>query len=71
MRAINDDEKRLFACIRQFNGQYLGLVSTELQGIETACICWIEQQETKVAIQPLAILVNDEIFPMLTEPGTE
>jgi hypothetical protein len=68
MRAINQHEKQLFDCIRQPNGDHLALVSTELNGIETACISWIEPDGKDYAIQPLAVLVNDDLFPLLKNP---
>lgn len=71
MRAINQEEKRLFDCLRQPNGERLALVSTELNGVETACISWVEEGGENYTIQPLAVLVNDAIFQMLKDPGAE
>lgn len=70
MRAITSQEVDLFNWISQ-QADNLALVSTELNGVETACIsCITRQGKEHYLIQPLAVLVNDGIMPMLKEPET-
>ena len=68
MKAIAQQEIELFECIRNSPGENLALVSTKLKGLETTCIAWISRQGKDYVIQPLAVLVNDSIFPILKKP---
>lgn len=70
MRAINTEETEIFNYISQQADQ-LALVSTELNGVETACISYITRQGKDYFIQPLVVLINEGIMPMLKEPETE
>lgn len=68
MRAINQTEKDLFNRLISSGNANLALVSTECQGVETACICYVQPNWDEVEMIPLAVLVNEEIFAMLTAP---
>jgi len=50
----------------------LALVKTEFDGVETAVICSVNNAEgEQVDLQPLAILVNDELFSKLKPPAKD
>lgn len=68
MRAINQAEKALFTMLTASGNANLALMSTECQGVETACICYVQPNGDEFEIIPLAVLVNDGIFAMLTAP---
>lgn len=68
MRAINQAEKDLFTRLISSEHSNLALVSTECQGIETACICYVQPAEDGFCLIPLAVLVNEAIFDLLTNP---
>jgi hypothetical protein len=65
MRALNQAERDLFDLIVSGQRSNLALVSTECNGVETACISWVARDGEEYQIVPLAVLVNSEIFAML------
>lgn len=69
MRAINREEKRIFNLMR-LRIKNMALVSTELDGIETAVICdvGLDEATKEILMFPKAVLVNDEILKKLKQP---
>jgi hypothetical protein len=68
MRALNQSEKALFDFICSGLPANVALVSTACNGVETACLCWVERVGEEYQMIPWAVLVNDEIFAMLKAP---
>jgi hypothetical protein len=68
MRALTQAERDLFEQLLSGAAANLALVSTECNGIETACISRVETDGESYWIIPLAVLVNEEIFAMLKAP---
>jgi hypothetical protein len=68
MRAIKQAEKDLFHQLIAAAPPNLALVSTECQGVETACICYVQPEGDGYQLIPLAVLVNEGIFALLTAP---
>lgn len=71
MRSITYEETKKFRDI--ISGQFSNfvLLSTELEGIETAVIASLDGKQGDYVTTPLAVLVNKEIFKMLKSPGSE
>lgn len=65
MRALTEEEKNTFDLITGADCPQLALISTELDGIETSCISLVSQDGQEFMIQPLAVIVNNEIFSKL------
>jgi len=71
MRSITDEEAKKFRDITNGHFTNFVLLSTEFQGIETAVIVSLNGLENDYITEPLAILVNKEIFALLKNPGDD
>lgn len=71
MRNITPEETKKYRHI--ISGQFSNfvLLSTELEGIETAVIAALNGTKGDYVTEPLAVLVNKDIFKMLKNPGVE
>jgi hypothetical protein len=69
MRNITPEETKKYRHI--ISGQFSNfvLLATELGGIETAVIASLNGKKGDYTTEPLAILVNKEIFKMMKSPG--
>jgi len=69
MRSITPEETKKYRHI--ISGQFSNfvLLSTELEGIETAVIAALNGKEGDYVTEPLAVLVNKEILGKLKSPG--
>lgn len=70
MRAINDQESKLFNAL--ISGEYdnFVLVSTEFQGEETTAIATIEFDGSDYIVTPVYIAVTDKMFAAMIDPAT-
>ena len=71
MRNITQEEAQKFRDITKGKFTNFILLSTEFQGIETAVIASLNGLEGDYTTEPLAILVNKEIFALLKNPGDD
>lgn len=71
MRSITDEEAQKFRDITKGKFTNFILLATEFQGIETAVIASLNGIEGDYTTEPLAILVNKEIFALLKNPGDD
>ena len=71
MRDITPEETKKYRHI--ISGQFSNfvLLATELAGIETAVIASLNGLEGNYTTEPLAVLVNKEIFALLKNPGDD
>ena len=71
MRSITPEETKKYRHI--ISGQFSNfvLLSTELEGIETAVIAALNGTKGDYVTEPLAVLVNKEILRKLKSPGAE
>lgn len=71
MRNITPEETKKYRHI--ISGQFSNfvLLSTELEGIETAVIAALNGTKGDYVTEPLAVLVNREILGKLKSPGDE
>ena len=71
MRSITPEEAKKYRHI--ISGQFSNfvLLSTELEGIETAVIAALNGEKGDYVTEPLAVLVNKEILGKLKSPGAE
>jgi len=69
-RAITQEEKDNFRALTSGEYTNFGLVNTTLNGVETAVIVAINEEtgDGEIRMDPLAILINEQIFEMLTDP---
>ncbi len=69
MRSITPEETKKYRHI--ISGQFSNfvLLSTELEGIETAVIAVLNGTKGDYVTEPLAVLVNREILGKLKSPG--
>lgn len=68
MRAVSNSEKVLFDALTSGRLGNLAVVSSELDGIETAVIVAVDRDGSEYVMSPLAVLVNDEISAKLANP---
>ena len=71
MRSITDEEAKKFRDITKGKFTNFILLATEFQGIETAVIASLNGLEGNYTTEPLAVLVNKEIFALLKNPGDD
>lgn len=71
MRNITQEEAQKFRDITKGKFTNFILLATEFQGIETAVIASLNGLEGDYTTEPLAILVNKEIFALLKNPGDD
>ena len=71
MRDITPEETKKYRHI--ISGQFSNfvLLSTEFGGIETSVIASLNGKKGDYVTEPLAVLVNKEIFALLKSPGTD
>ena len=69
MRSITPEETKKFRHL--ISGQFSNfvLLSTELAGIETCVIAALNGKTGDYVTEPLALLINKEIFRQLKSPG--
>ena len=71
MRNITQEEAQKFRDITKGKFTNFILLATEFQGIETAVIASLNGLEGDYITEPLAVLVNKEIFALLKNPGDD
>lgn len=71
LRNITPEEAKKFRDLISGQFQNFVLISTELDGIETAAIAALNGEEGSYETKPLAVLVNKEVFAKLKSPGAE
>ncbi len=71
MRSITPEETKKFRHI--ISGQFSNfvLLATELGNIETSVIASLNGKKGDYITEPLAVLVNKNIFALLKSPGAE
>lgn len=68
MKPLTDEEFAKFEYMREVPPQYLPLVRAQLDGKDVAVIAASYDDGNAVNLEPLAVLVNDEILSRLTPP---
>ena len=70
MRDITPEETKKYRHI--ISGQFSNfvLLSTELEGVETSVIASLNGKKGDYVTEPLAVLVNKDIFRKLKSPGS-
>ena len=69
MQQVSEKSKEVFEALRDPEYGNFALVSTEIEGIETDCTSAITREGDEYLITPLAVMVNDVLFPKLANPG--
>ena len=71
MRSITPEETKKYRHL--ISGQFSNfvLLATELGGIETCVIAALNGKKGDYVTEPLAVLVNKDIFKELKSPGAE
>ncbi len=71
MRSITPEETKKFRHI--ISGQFSNfvLLATELGNVETSVIASLNGKKGDYITEPLAVLVNKDIFALLKSPGAE
>ena len=71
MRSITYEEAKKYRDITSGQFSNFVLLSTELGGIETCVIAALNGKKGDYVTEPLAVLVNKDIFKELKSPGAE
>ena len=71
MRDITPEETKKYRHIISGRFSNFVLLSTEFGGIETSVIASLNGKKGDYVTEPLAVLVNKEIFSLLKSPGAD